>query len=80
MLTAYNSQINGLTESLNNAFANLLPMYADIMQYLFVIHPFVTLTYSTTKQETTGFTQFLLVQSHGMEKHGTQSCLSIPTL
>ncbi|UYV61228.1 hypothetical protein LAZ67_1003968 [Cordylochernes scorpioides] len=64
--TAYHPQTNGLTERLNKTIADMLSMYVDVNQKDWDrILPFVTFSYNTAKQESTGFTPFFLV--HGRE-------------
>ncbi|UYV74973.1 hypothetical protein LAZ67_12001943 [Cordylochernes scorpioides] len=64
--TSYHPQTNGLTERLNKTIADMLSMYVDVNQKDWDrILPFVTFSYNTTKQESTGFTLFFLL--HGRE-------------
>ncbi|GFW85439.1 hypothetical protein TNCV_144841 [Trichonephila clavipes] len=68
--TAYHPQTNGLTERFNKTLADMLSMYVDVEQKNWdEILPFVTFTYNTAKQETTGFMPFYLL--HGREAETT---------
>lgn len=74
MTSAYHPQTNGLTERLNKTLSNMLAMYVEVEQRDWdAILPMVTFAYNTAKQESTGFSPFLLV--HGREAETTLDTL-----
>ncbi|UYV73827.1 hypothetical protein LAZ67_11001042, partial [Cordylochernes scorpioides] len=60
--TSYHPQTNGLTERLNRTLINMISMYVNTDQKNWdEILPFVTHSYNTTIQETTGYSPFFLL-------------------
>ncbi|GBN06508.1 Retrovirus-related Pol polyprotein from transposon 412 [Araneus ventricosus] len=66
--TAYQPQMNGLTERFNKTLADMLSMYVDVEQRNWdTILPFVTFAYNSAKQDITGFSPFFLVHGRDIE-------------
>ncbi|GBN14123.1 Transposon Ty3-I Gag-Pol polyprotein [Araneus ventricosus] len=62
LTTAYHPQTNGLTERFNKTLADMLSMYTDVEQKNWdTVLPFVTFTYNSAKQNSTGFSPFFLI-------------------